>query len=119
MILGMPFFLRTEPQIRWRERAFVVLDGNTTHVLRADMLTPAETEAAAALDYVVWDAKRMLADVMAPPRSSSPTTVSTTGAGSYPAGGVPTEWGGGVLRAAAGAGAYDGLEVVPHAGAEV
>ena len=81
MILGMPFFLRTEPQIRWRERAFVVLDGNTTHVLRADMLTPAETEAAAALDYVVWDAKRMLADVMDPPRPSSPTTVSTTGGG--------------------------------------
>ena len=111
MILGMPFFLRTEPQIRWQKRFFVVLDGNTTHVLRADMLTPAETEAAAALDYVVWDAKRMLADVMDPPSPFPHTTVSTKV-------GVPTEWGG-LLRAPAGAGAYDGLDVAPHAGAEV
>ena len=56
MILEMPFVLRTEPQIRLSGRAFVIHDGATTHILRADMFTPAEVEAAAAaLDNVVWD----------------------------------------------------------------
>ena len=62
MILGMPFFLRTEPQIKWKDRVFVVHDGATTHILRAELLTAAEKELAEAYAHVEWDAKRMVSE---------------------------------------------------------
>ncbi len=60
MILGMPFFLRTEPHIKWKARAFVVQDGATTNILRAELLTAAEKELIEARAHVEWDAKKMV-----------------------------------------------------------
>ena len=59
MIMVMPLVLRTEPQIRWMELAFVIHDGSNTHILSAYMLTPAEIYVAEALEYVFCDANRM------------------------------------------------------------
>ena len=60
MILGMHFFLRSRTSAGV-SGFFVIYDGAATHILRTYMLTLDKTEAEAALDYVVWDAKRMLA----------------------------------------------------------
>ena len=49
LVLGMPFFDRFEPHILWRRREYLIHEGNTTHVLSADLLPPAYGPAAAPL----------------------------------------------------------------------
>ena len=49
LVLGMPFFDRFEPHILWRRREYLIHEGNTTHVLRADLLPRAYGPAAAPL----------------------------------------------------------------------
>ena len=36
LVLGMPFFDRFEPRIKWRQRQFIVTDNATSHTLQAD-----------------------------------------------------------------------------------
>ena len=38
LVLGMPFFDRFEPRIKWRQRQFIIADNATSHTLQADLL---------------------------------------------------------------------------------
>ena len=55
MSLGMPFFLFTEPQVKWESSAFVIQEGATTHILRAVLLTSAEKELSYVYAHVGCD----------------------------------------------------------------
>ena len=79
------------------------------------MLTTAETEAAAALDYFVWDAKRMLAEVRDLHTPSSPQPLQPV-VGMITQNGGPDEVGV-VPRAAKIKVAHEWLYVMYHAGA--
>ena len=49
LVLGMPFFDRFETHVLWRRREYLIYDGCTTHVLRADLIPRAYGPAASHL----------------------------------------------------------------------